>query len=214
MIISITTNFSYQRLLIVFHWRLSDSKSPQVSRTIFSILAVFNNAVVWMVTRLPTSKSSRPFNNPLVTAPKAPITIGIIVTFMFHSFFNPLARSRYLSLFSHYYYYYYYFFMSFSHQHQPVVFHCGLTNSKSPQVTRNLLSILVDLNNAVDWIVSICLFTRVLWVVPSAPITTGIFVTFMFHIFSVLYQGLGMDLSFRFQFYPGDSRNGTKSTIR
>ena len=52
-------------------------------------------------TRPPTSKSSRPFNNPLVTVPKAPITISIIVTFMFHSFFNSLARSRYLSLFSH-----------------------------------------------------------------------------------------------------------------
>ena len=52
-------------------------------------------------TRPPTSKSSRPFNNPLVTVPKAPVTIGIIVTFMFHSFFNSLARSRYLSLFSH-----------------------------------------------------------------------------------------------------------------
>ena len=91
---------------MVFHWRLSDSKSPQVSRTLLSILAVFNNAVVWMVsTRPPTSKSSRPFNNPLVTVPKAPITIGIIVTFMLHSFlggfFNSIARSRYLSLFSH-----------------------------------------------------------------------------------------------------------------
>ena len=88
---------------MVFHWRLSDSKSPQVSRTLLSILAVFNNAVVWMVsTRPPTSKSSRPFNNPLVTVPKVPITISIIVTFMFHSFFfNSLARSRYLSLFSH-----------------------------------------------------------------------------------------------------------------
>ena len=49
----------------------------------------------------PTSKSSRPFNNPLVTVPKAPITIGIIVTFMFHSLLNSLARSRYLSLFLH-----------------------------------------------------------------------------------------------------------------
>ena len=39
-------------------------------------------------TRLPTSKSSRPFNSPLVTVPKAPITIGIITTFMFHSFFQ------------------------------------------------------------------------------------------------------------------------------
>ena len=87
---------------MVFHWRLSDCKSPQVSRTLLSILAVFNNAVFWMVsTRPPTSKSSRPFNNPLVLVPKAPITIGIIVTFMFHSFFNSLARSRYLSLFSH-----------------------------------------------------------------------------------------------------------------
>ena len=32
--------------------------------------------------------------------PKAPITIGTIVTFMFHSFFNSLGRSRYLSFFS------------------------------------------------------------------------------------------------------------------
>ena len=84
------------------HWSLSDSKSPQVSCTLLSILAVFNNVVVWMVsTRPPDSKSSSPFDNPLVTVPKAPITIGIIVTFMFHSFFNSLARSRYLSFFSH-----------------------------------------------------------------------------------------------------------------
>ena len=87
---------------MVFHWRLSDSKSPQVSITLLSILAVFNNAVVWVVSTRPvTSKSSRHFNNPLLTVPKAPITIGIIVTFMVHSFFNSLARSTYLSLFSH-----------------------------------------------------------------------------------------------------------------
>ena len=90
-------SFSHQRKLMIFHWRLSDGKCPQVSRTLLSILAVFNNAVVWMVsTRPPTSKSSSPFNNPLVTVPKAPI-----VTFMFHIFFNSLARSRYLSVFSH-----------------------------------------------------------------------------------------------------------------
>ena len=52
-------------------------------------------------TRLPISKSSRPFNNHLATVPNAPITIGTIVTFMFHIVFNSLARSRYLSLFSH-----------------------------------------------------------------------------------------------------------------
>ena len=73
----------------------------QVSRTRLRILAVLSNAVVLIVsTRLPTSKSSRPFNNPLVTVPNAPITIGTIVTFMFQSFFNSLARLRYLSFFS------------------------------------------------------------------------------------------------------------------
>ena len=68
---------------------LSDSKSPQFFRTLLSIMAVLNNAVIWIVsTRLPTSKSSSPFNNSLVTVPKAPITIGMIVHFMFHSFFQ------------------------------------------------------------------------------------------------------------------------------
>ena len=85
-----------------FHWSLSDSKSPQVSRTLLSILAVLSNAVIWIVsTRPPNSKSSRSFNNPLVIVPKAPITIGTIVTFMFHSFFNSRARSMYSSFFSH-----------------------------------------------------------------------------------------------------------------
>ena len=86
---------------MVFHWNLSDSKSPQVSRTRLRILAVLSNAVIWIVsTRPPTSKTSRLFNNSLVIVPKASITIGTIVTFMFHSFFNSLARSRYLSFFS------------------------------------------------------------------------------------------------------------------
>ena len=39
-------------------------------------------------TCLPTSKSSSPFNDPLITIPNAPITIGIIVTFIFHIFFQ------------------------------------------------------------------------------------------------------------------------------
>ena len=100
-------SFSHQRKLRVFHWILSNRKSPQVSRTLLGILAVFINAVVWMVsTRPPTSKSSKPFFNPLVTVPKVPITIHIIVTFMFHSFFNSLARSRYLSLFTFFQFYY------------------------------------------------------------------------------------------------------------
>ena len=64
--------------------------------------AVLYDVVVWMVsTRPPTSESSSPFSNPLLTVPNAPIWIGIIVTCMFHSFFDSLARSRYLSFFSH-----------------------------------------------------------------------------------------------------------------
>ena len=85
---------------MVFHWRLNDSESPQGFWTLLSSLAVLN-AVIWMVsTRLPTSKSFSPFSNPLVTVPKAPITIGTVITLMFHSFFNSLARSRHL-FFSH-----------------------------------------------------------------------------------------------------------------
>ena len=87
---------------MIFHWSLSDNKPLQVSRTLLSILAVLNNVVVWMVsTRPPTSKSSSPYCNPFVTVPNTPISIGFIVTFVLHSFFNSLARSRYVSFLSH-----------------------------------------------------------------------------------------------------------------
>ena len=93
-IIILLESFSHQCQLMVFHWSLSDSKSPQVSKTRLRILAVLCWAVVWRVsTRPSTSKSSRPFNNPLVIVP--------IVTFIYNSFFfNSLARSRSLSSFS------------------------------------------------------------------------------------------------------------------
>ena len=45
--------FLHLRELMVFHWSLSDSKSPQFSRTLLSILADLNNAVVWMVSTCP-----------------------------------------------------------------------------------------------------------------------------------------------------------------
>ena len=76
---------------MVFHWSLSESKTPQMTRTFLSILAVLNNAVVWMVsTRSPPFNSLSPFNNPLVTVIKVPVTISMIVTFMFHFFFSSL----------------------------------------------------------------------------------------------------------------------------
>ena len=65
---------------------LQESWWNQVSWTLLSILADLGNAVVWIVSICPAiSKSSSPFTNPLVTVPRAPITIGITVTFMFHS---------------------------------------------------------------------------------------------------------------------------------
>ena len=74
----------------------------QVSRTHLSILADLNNAVVWTVsTRSVISKSSCPSINLLLTVSRAPITISIIITFTFQSFFNSLSRSKYLSIFLH-----------------------------------------------------------------------------------------------------------------
>ena len=60
------------------------------------------------------SNFSVPFINPLETVPSAPI--GIIVTFMYHSFFSSLARFRYLSFFS--------------------ILLCGLPGRQSPQFGR------------------------------------------------------------------------------
>ena len=72
---------------MVFHWSLSDSKSPQVSRTLLSTLADLNIAVVLKVLACPLiSMSSCPCTKPLMTIPSAPITIGITVTLMFHGF--------------------------------------------------------------------------------------------------------------------------------
>ena len=71
----------------VFHWRLSDSKSPQVLRILLSILAVFKNAVVGMVSiSPPITNSSSPLSKTLQSIPSASITLCITVTLIFHSF--------------------------------------------------------------------------------------------------------------------------------
>ena len=75
-----------------------DFEWQQVSWTLLIILADLNNAVVLMVSTHPLiSKSSSSCTNLFVTVLSPPVTIGITVTFMFHSFFSFLAR--YLSLF-------------------------------------------------------------------------------------------------------------------
>ena len=67
---------------MVSPWSLSDSKSPQISRTLLSILADLNKVLVWMASSRPLiSKYSNPCINLLVTVPRAPITIGITVIY-------------------------------------------------------------------------------------------------------------------------------------
>ena len=203
---------------MVFHWSLSDSKCPQVSRTRLRILAVLSNAVIWIVPiRSPTSKSSRPFNNPFVIVPEAPITIGTIVTFMFHSFFNSIARSRYWSFFSHSFRFilwlartakstilqillFFYSLPVFLHQLTLVLFNWNLSDRNSHHLPRTVLRILANLYNALVWMVSIfplgynfsSFSFKPFETVLSASITIGITVRFIFHTFFVLWQSLSL----------------------
>ena len=72
-----------------------------------------------------------------------------------------------------------------------MVSHWSLSHSKSPQISRSLLSISPDLSNALIWMVptypliskSFCSFTNPLGNIPSAPATIGITIIFMFHSF-------------------------------
>ena len=80
---------------------------------------------------------------------------------------------------------------SFSHQRWPMVSRWSLSDIKSPQTSRTLLSILADLNNAIPWTVSthplisksssLCISPLVN--VTKGPITIGITDTFIFHSF-------------------------------
>ena len=93
---------------MVSQWSLSDSKSPQVSRTLLSIPPALNNAVVWMVSTCSLIfKSFSPFTNPLGIVPSAPTTIGITVTLMLHSccFFQFSSEVYiFISLFAFFYF--------------------------------------------------------------------------------------------------------------
>ena len=144
---------------MVFHWSLSDSKSPQVSRARLRILAVLSNAVVWIVSvRPPISKSSRPFNNPLVIVPKAPIAIGTTVTFMFHSFFSSLARSRYLSFFS----------LPFRF----ILWSAGIAKSTSLQIFFFFFFLLISMRSGllagISW--SVCMFIIIIIIIAFLPL--------------------------------------------
>ena len=70
-----------------FPWSLSDSKSPQISGTLRSILADFSSAVVWVVSILLIFSSSPNFFYMFLgIVQSALIAMGITVTFWFFNF--------------------------------------------------------------------------------------------------------------------------------
>ena len=72
---------------MAFLWSLSDSKSPQVSRTLLNTVVDLKNALVWMVSTGPLiSNTSNLFTKPLEIVPSAPVIIGTTVNFIFRSF--------------------------------------------------------------------------------------------------------------------------------
>ena len=104
-----------------------------------------------------------------------------------------------------------------------MVSHWSLSENNPPQVFRTLLSILVDLNNAVVWMVSTrpltskssspC--TNPLMTVPSAPITNGITVISMFHsLFSFLVRSTNLFFFLLYITFTLWSAVTAKSTIR
>ena len=98
------------------HGSLGDRKFLQVSRTLLGILGDIINALVWMVSTFPlNSMSSSPLTNPLGIVSSALITIGITVTFTFHSFLVILQGL------------YTYLFVRFL-----LVLLCGLSGPQSP----------------------------------------------------------------------------------
>ena len=87
LLIKFLAKFSHYQWLAVFHWSLSDSKSPEVSKTLLSTLANLGNAVVWMVLILFLISNSFSLSSKTFRAlSSAPITIHITDSLIFHSF--------------------------------------------------------------------------------------------------------------------------------
>ena len=134
------------------------------------------------------SKSCSPCTNPLVTVPRAPITIGKIVTFMFHSFFQFPYKFEVLFAFFQFYsgihrnsrvdnsktFLFCGFIIiisfsgSFSHQRKLIVSHCRL-NEQFNQYTRIL---------------------SVFWSILEYYILDGLYFSY-FQFFQSLYQYFG-----------------------
>ena len=95
-IISLFARSSHQRSLMVFHWSLSDSKSPGLFSVFWPI-----SIMMWcwwsqFILRFPTVPVA--FPRLWGTIPNAPVTGDITVTLIFHDFLISLTRAKYLSI--------------------------------------------------------------------------------------------------------------------
>ena len=138
---------------MIFHWSLSENKSPQVSRTLLGILADLNNVVIWIVSTRPLiSMSSSPFIDPLVIVSRAPTTIF----FTSCEFFTPLLAD---GLFT------------------------GVSSSfqNSSQYSGRSVVLMVLICPLISN--SFILLSKPLRTFPSAPVLIGITVSLMFHCF-------------------------------
>ena len=101
--ISISSSFRVFTSIITYnlHWSLNYSKSPQIYRTLLRILADLSTAMIWAaLTLVLVSSSHRFFFSFFGIILRALTMIGITVRFMFHIFFNSLAKSKHLSSFA------------------------------------------------------------------------------------------------------------------
>ena len=81
---------------MVFHWSLGGINFPQVSRTLLSILAVACSSL----DGIGSSSDFQPFFvKPLGIVPRAPVTVGITDTFLFHKFLSSSVWHKFSSLF-------------------------------------------------------------------------------------------------------------------
>ena len=119
--------------LVVSHWRLSDSKFPRVPRILLSILGDLNNPAVLDGLN---SSSNYPFLQSFYHFKRTTI-FDITVTYKFQLLLSSSSSLLLLLLF--------YFLRAF----YICVFHQSLSDSKSLQVSRTLLSIMADLNSSI-----------------------------------------------------------------
>ena len=93
----------------IFHWRLSDSKSPNIFLNLQSIFTDFCSTMVCMASSLPPiSHNPSLFFMFLETVLRVLTTIGI----MFHGFFSSLSRSNYLLYSFIFFLLFFFFFLS------------------------------------------------------------------------------------------------------